>query len=108
MISFDLLIAEIGGLDPRDLQRWVANKWVLPDAKAGHYVFHEIDVARVHLIYELREEMDVDEAALPVVLHLLDQLYDLRRQIRELGDVINQVAPQEVRQALADQLSARS
>lgn len=106
MISFDLLLAEIGGLDRRDLQRWVTNKWVRPDEQAGHYVFREIDVARVHLIYELREELDVDEAALPVVLHLLDQLYELRRQMRALGDAISQYAPQEVRRALTEALSA--
>ncbi len=106
MISFDVLIAQVSGLDRRDLERWVANKWVLPDEEAGQYVFRDIDVARVHLIYELREDMDVDEAALPVVLHLLDRLYDLRRQIRALGDAFSQVAPQDVQRALADLLSA--
>lgn len=106
MISFDFLIAEIGGLDRCDLQRWVANRWVLPDEEGGQYIFREIDVARVHLIFALREEMDVDEAALPVVLSLLDQVYDLRRHMRALGDAISQVVPQEVRRALAEQLTA--
>ena len=39
-------------------------------------------MARVRLILELRDEFDVNEAALPVVLGLLDQLYDLRRRLR--------------------------
>jgi chaperone modulatory protein CbpM len=104
MIGFDMLIAQIGGLDRSDLERWVANKWVLPQEEFGRYVFGDIDVARVHLIYELREEMDVDELALPVVLSLLDQLYDLRRQMRAIGEAMSQVGSQEMLHALAEHL----
>lgn len=85
MMNFDVLITQIDGLEREDLLRWIANQWVKPDDLAGQYIFQEIDVARVHLIYELREDMDINEAALPVVLSLLDQLYDLRRHLRALG-----------------------
>ena len=56
-----------------------------PDAEAEALVFHEIDVERVRLILELRDRLAVDETALPVVLSLLDQVYALRRRLRELG-----------------------
>jgi hypothetical protein len=46
---------------------------VRPDGNAGHYEFREIDVARVRLIQELRNELQINEAALPIVLSLLDQ-----------------------------------
>ena len=39
----------------------------------------------MRLILELREDMAVNEEALPVVLSLLDQLYELRRRLREMG-----------------------
>jgi len=100
MMSFDMLITRIDGLDQDDLARWITNKWVRPDVEHGHYVFQDIDIARVHLIYELREDMDVNEAALPVVLSLLDQLYDLRRHLRAIGDAIGEVAPDAMQQAM--------
>ena len=81
MIGFDLLLTEIPGLPKGDLERWIDNDWVKPDGRPGAYQFREIDVARVRLILELRDELEINEAALPVVLLLMDQLYDLRRQV---------------------------
>lgn len=107
MISFDILIAETSGLRANDLDRWISNQWVRPDGDAGHYLFHDIDVARVRLIFELREDLDVNEAALPVVLSLLDQLYDARRRMRELGDALGELAPEPLRRAMVDRLSGR-
>lgn len=108
MISFDLLVAQISGLRPTDLDRWISNRWVRPDGDAGHYVFHDIDVARARLIFELRDDLDVNEAALPVVLSLLDQLYDTRRRICELGDALGEIAPEHLRRALIDRLSGHT
>jgi chaperone modulatory protein CbpM len=85
MITIDHLCLEIEGLRPQDIERWVGNAWVRADDAAEGYVFHEIDVARVRLIVELRDTMQVNEEALPVVLGLLDQLYDLRRELRRLA-----------------------
>jgi chaperone modulatory protein CbpM len=105
MISIEVLVAQLSGLQRQDLERWIDNAWVRPDRLAGNYVFQEIDVARVRLIQELRDEMEVSEGALPVVLSLLDQLYDLRRRMRELGDAICHAAPCEVRCELAAHLA---
>lgn len=84
------------------------NEWVRPDTETGTFVFREIDIARVKLIQELRDEMEINEAALPVVLSLLDQLYDLRRRMRVLGDAIGETAPEDVRQNLANRLVNRA
>lgn len=101
MTSFDVVMASIVGLDRDDLARWITNKWVRPDLEDGQYVFQDIDVARVHLIYELREDMDVNEAALPVVLSLLDQLYGLRRHLLKIDNAIGEILSGDVKQALA-------
>jgi len=77
---------------------------VRPDRRDGEFAFSDIDVARVHLILELRDQLDVDEDALPVVLLLLDQLYDLRRQVRVLADAFVRVAPSDVQRNLASEL----
>jgi chaperone modulatory protein CbpM len=115
MITIDVLMAEFSGLARADLERWIANRWVRPQAgpqgdaqgDAAGYRFREIDVARIRLILELRDEMQIDEDTLPVVLSLLDQLYDERRRLRELCAALEQVAPEEVRRSLAQHLAGR-
>ncbi len=107
MIDIDILVTQVPGLQRRDLERWIAYEWVRPDGAAGRYEFRAVDVARVRLIRELRDEMQVNEEALPVVLSLLDQLYDLRRRVRELGVAVGRTVPEELRRDLARDLSPR-
>ena len=77
MIDIETLFTQVSGLDPDDLERWILNSWVRPAGNADRYEFREIDVARVRLIQELRDELQVNEDAIPVVLSLLDQLHDV-------------------------------
>jgi chaperone modulatory protein CbpM len=105
MITIDVLVAHIAGLQRLDLDRWIANQWVRPDGDADHLMFEEIDVARVRLIRELRDELEINEAALPVVLSLLDQLYDLRRRMNAVRDALSQAAPEDIRQSVARHLA---
>jgi chaperone modulatory protein CbpM len=71
-------------VDQADIERWIVNAWVRPDGRIGAWSFQEIDVARIRLIRELRDELAVNEDALPVVLSLLDQLHDTRRRMGQL------------------------
>lgn len=107
MITIDVVIAQVSGLSLGELEGWIANEWVKPERQSGHYAFAEIDVARVRLILQLRDEMDVNEAALPVVLSLLDQLYDLRRHLRDFNDAIERVVPSDIRLRLTEHLVKR-
>ena len=99
MIVFDELLRQIEGLDRGDLMRWVENRWVLPERRGQTWLFHEVDVARVELILEIRQEFAIDEEALPLVLGLLDQVYNLRRQLRRVCDALA-AQPQEVQAAI--------
>jgi chaperone modulatory protein CbpM len=85
MITLDILCARFTRLRIEDLQGWIAEGHVRPERSAGQLAFTELDVERVRLILELRDDMAVNEEALPVVLSLLDQLYELRRRLRALG-----------------------
>jgi chaperone modulatory protein CbpM len=85
MITLDILCARFTALNPDDLRRWIAEGHVRTDRTADDLVFTEIDVERVRLILELRDLMQVNEEALPIVLSLLDQIYELRRRMRALG-----------------------
>jgi len=107
MISIDVVIAEVSGLSREDLEVWISHQWVKPDLQAGRYAFADIDLARVRLIQQLRSDLEVNEAALPVVLGLLDQLYDLRRQLKDFNDALEQVAPSDIRLRLSEHLRRR-
>jgi chaperone modulatory protein CbpM len=109
-ITIEVLIAQVSGLTREDLEHWIANDWVRPEdaGSGGDYVFQEIDVARVRLIQELHQDLKINEEALPVVLSLLDQLYEQRRRLRALNDAIAAVAPEEVRLDLARHLAKHS
>ena len=75
-------------LESGELDVWISAQWVRPERRDGDYVFTEVDVARVRLISEIRYDMGVDADAMPVVLSLLDQVYDLRRQLKCLGQAV--------------------
>ena len=82
------------------IQDWVARGWVhVAGASPEEWVFAEIDVARIRLIRELRIDLDVDEHALPLVLSLLDQVYDLRRTLKAMARALDG-QPAEVRAAV--------
>lgn len=87
MMTLEILCTRFSTLSHDDLQRWIAEGYVRPEPGL---VFQDIDVERVRLILELRDELAVNEDALPVVLSLLDQVYALRRRMKRLG-----LAPEE-------------
>ena len=99
MITFEAVLRSVGDLQPHELEHWIAERWVLPEGAAGAYLFREVDVARVHLIVELRRDLAIDEEHLPVVLRLLDQVYQLRHRLRALTAAVD-AQPAEVREAI--------
>lgn len=86
-----------------DIVAWVEQQWVLPVEEEGRWIFDDADVARVSLIAELRDDLDVNDEAMPVVLKLLDQVYSLRAAIGEIQEAI-QGLPDEHRRALEERL----
>ena len=99
MIGLDELTRRVAALDRVELERWIENRWVLPDEEGGRWLFHEVDIARVELILEIRSEFAVNDEALSLMLNLLDQLYSLRRQMRRLCDAL-ECQPTEVQDAI--------
>jgi len=104
MITIETIFLEFQNLRGEDLERWIANQWVRPEGASGQYRFHEIDLARIRLILELRDTMEVPEPALPTVLSLLDQLYEMRRRMRQLNDAMERTLPAELKAALLQHL----
>lgn len=90
MITFDAVLTEIHGLERTELELWIREGWVLPDADG----FAEVDVARVRLIAEIRGDMGVPHETVPTMLSLLDQLYDARRLLRTLAAALSEQPPE--------------
>lgn len=102
MITREVVLQRVRGLDGGTLDVWVAAAWVRPAVRDGAPVFAEIDVARVRLILELRDELEVNDGAMPVVLSLLDQLHATRAQMARLCTAL-----QDAGDGPADQVAVR-
>ena len=100
VLTIETVCTEIGGLARIDLERWIERAWVRPDGAPGSYAFREIDVARTRLIHELRAEMRVNDDAVPLVLSLMDQLYEERRRMRRLRDALDDALSEQARQTV--------
>lgn len=93
------VLALLGDLDEMELTTWVQRGWVRPEMGDAGWEFLAIDLARVRLIHDLRRRMDVAEETLPLVLSLLDQVYDLRARLRAVLAAVECQTP-EVRALL--------
>jgi chaperone modulatory protein CbpM len=74
------LLARIG---TEELDNWVSEGWLVPGQNDDTRDYSEVDLARAHLIRDLRD-MGVNDEGIPVVLDLVDQLHGLRRMLREV------------------------
>ena len=107
------VVALFADLPEAELVSWVTRGWVRPDQggsdqggldrdgpdqDVAEWEFHEIDVARVRLIHDLHRAMEIGEETMPVVLSLLDQVYELRGSCAMLHALETQ--PAEVREAM--------
>jgi chaperone modulatory protein CbpM len=105
MITFEAVIRTVGGVRATELRAWIEEGWVRPESQRGMLIFHEIDIARVRLIHDLRRDLAIGDDALPVVLNLLDQLYAMRRRLRAVNEAIA-AQPPALRRTLRGVLKA--
>jgi chaperone modulatory protein CbpM len=106
MMQFDAVVALFSDLEAAELTGWIEQRWVQPERAASDgWVFHEIDVARVRLIYDLRRQLDTPEDTMPLLLSLLDQIYELRRRLKSMMRALER-QPAEVRAAVIEALRA--
>ncbi len=82
------VISRIEGLTLRRLRLWVKRGWVVPVRKSSGHDFCDIDIARVHLIKQLKIDMALNDGAIPIVLSLIDQVHGLRYELRSLARAV--------------------
>lgn len=88
MMAIDDLLATISMLQRNDLERWISEELVAPEQAAESLLFSDRECARVHLICTLTYELEIDSGTLPVVMSLLDQLYDTRQRLLSLAGAV--------------------
>jgi chaperone modulatory protein CbpM len=74
------------GLPLQMLEVWLEERWLIPEQTAAGMNFSDMDVARARLIQDLKADFGVNDEGIDVILHLVDQLYGLRRAMAQLHD----------------------
>ena len=74
--------AAICGVAEESLFRFISYTWLRPIEETE---FDEEDIARARLIRELQEDLGVNDAAVPIILHLIDQIHRMQGELRRLG-----------------------
>ena len=88
MMRIDELVEAVSALQRSDLETWIREELVVPQEEAETLIFTDMECARVRLICTLHYELEIDVDTLPVVLSLVDQLYDTRARLLSLSAAI--------------------
>jgi chaperone modulatory protein CbpM len=78
------------GLEVHTLDIWLEQRWLVPDQTSAGMNFSKMDVARAHLIRDLKADFGVNDEGVDVILHLVDQLHGLRRALAQLNRNLQQ------------------
>jgi chaperone modulatory protein CbpM len=82
------LVEAIDSLRREDLEAWMRASLIHASGRPEAPEFSEAECARVRLICSLHYDMEIDADALPVVVELVDQLHETRRQLHALSAVV--------------------
>jgi chaperone modulatory protein CbpM len=73
------------GLQMQTLEVWLEHRWLVPTETSAEMTFSDADVARAHLIRDLKSDFGVNDEGIDIVLHLLDQLHGLRGALERMN-----------------------
>ncbi len=107
MMRMAELIDSIGSLRREDLELWIGEAMIQPFEQEGEPIFGAVECARVQLICTLHYDMEIEAETLPIVLDLVDQLYETRKRLNALSSAVL-TQDQEVRKAILEIAKARS
>lgn len=104
-MNFDeqTVVAQVRRVELRELRIWVKKGWVRPSLSETGPVYDEVDIARIRLLCDLKKDMSLPTKSLPVVLSLIDQLHQTRRELRALATALAD-QPEDVRKVVAAKL----
>jgi chaperone modulatory protein CbpM len=80
------------GVQVQTLEFWLDQRWLIPDQTSAEMTFSDVDVARAHLIHDLKRDFGVNDEGVDVILHLVDQLHGLRGAFEQLHRNIKELS----------------
>jgi chaperone modulatory protein CbpM len=92
MIMNKLEFLTSANLQVQTLELWLDQRWLIPDQTSDEIMFSDTDVARAHLIRDLKGDFGVNDEGIDVILHLVDQLHGLRGAFEQLHRNIKQLS----------------
>ncbi len=87
--SEDYVITTVTRLTRSQLVRFVEFDLVKPQREDSGFVYRQIDIARLELLCDLSQDLDLDETALGIVISLIDQLHAARQDIAIMARAID-------------------
>ncbi len=72
-------VLSITGLNQQQVTLWIDKEWVTPSEP---FWFDTEDVARLQFIKDMIYDLGANEDSIPILLHLIDQLYRTREELR--------------------------
>lgn len=111
-LTEDEVLAAIPTLTRTRLVAFVESELIIPLRRRENtadpvHVFRHIDCARIQLMCDLTDDLDLDEHALSVVLTLIDQLHDMRHDLLALARAV-EAEPPDVRARIGSAIIRRS
>jgi len=107
LLSEDDAIAATVGLTHDRLIAFIAAEMIVPSYGDEGPFFRRIDVARLRLLCELSDDLDLNAPALGIVIALIDQLHDVRFALRTLARALSE-APDEIRMQIKAAISRQA
>lgn len=89
MLNEREVLSKIASVSVFQLRIWVSEEWVRPARRGEDPVYNEADIARIRLVDLLHNQMQVNEEAIPIILSLIDQMHDLKEQMRLIASAIS-------------------
>lgn len=84
MKRLEEVVAQIDALQRNDLDIWISEELISPHEDAGAMFFSEMECARIRLMCTLHYELEIEAETLPLVMSLIDQLYQTRQRLLKL------------------------
>jgi chaperone modulatory protein CbpM len=101
--SEDEVVTRVIRLTRSQLVGFIEGGFVKPERDTGGYVFRRVDIARLELMCDLSQDLDLDETALSIVISLLDQLHAAREDLARIAQAMDGL-PSEVRAGVLEAL----
>ena len=76
-------VANMCGVSPETIHYYIDEEWITP-ADQELLILDEEDIARIDLIEEMKENFDVNDESLAIILHLIDRINLLQYRLKKM------------------------